>query len=235
MRTLWMTITVAALTACGEDKDSTNTGDAVFDQETDNTDNADGSGCPSVVPEQYWFLWDCENSEGCNGKLYRYGEGESFEDGSFEVTEQWFVFNGPGDYCVDTFSITGQWDDREPSTYGCASCEGMYEVYWEIQESQCGVLWSPFFADQAAETPDGQEYYGYILLDTHGGWDIRNEEMLVTASPVNGNQYAPNFNYARGTATPTYEGATPVGEADPMKEEQQPAEYKWANTGDCLQ
>ena len=229
----WMLGTVG-LFACGEEK-TTEEGNSVFDQETDNTDNVDGSGCPSVVPEEYRFLWDCENSEGCNGKLYRRAVGESFEDGSFELTEQWFLFNGPGDYCVDTFEISGEYDDRNPDTFGCISCEAMYEVHWTMQESQCEVIWSPFFADQEADDPTTQSYYGFILLDTHGGWDIRYENMLVIASPVNGNQYAPNNNYAQGTATPTYEGATPAGEADPMIDEHQPANYEWSNAGDCLQ
>lgn len=228
-------ILVLGLIACG-DKETTEEGTSVFDASNNDTDNVDGSGCPSVVPEEYRFLWDCENtSEDCSAKLYRYGVGESFEDGSFEVTEQWFLFNGPSDYCVDTFTITGQWDDRTPNTFGCADCEKMYEVYWDMQDSQCEVIWSSFFADQEASDPTAQSYYGFILLNTHGGWDIRSENMLVMASPVNGNQYAPNGNYGRGVATPTYEGAVPVGEADPMIDDIQPSTYVWTNTGDCLQ
>ena len=59
--------------------------------------------------------------------------------------------------------------------------------------------------------------------------------MLVIAAPVNGSQYAPNNNYARGTATPTAADATPPGEADPLIDEHQPALYEWSNAGDCLQ
>ena len=212
MKTVWVAL-LAGLVACGEEKESETT-NTVFDQEGENEDNVDGSGCPSVVPEEYVYLWDCENAEGCNGKLYRQAEGESFDDGSFELTERWFLFNGPGDYCVDTFQIRGQYDSREPSTFGCQSCEVMYEVYWTMTDFQCEVLWSPFFAEQEPADPERQEYYGYISLDTHGGWDIRSPEMLVVASPVNGNQYAPNTNYARGTADPTDPNATPFEEAD---------------------
>lgn len=233
MKAVWMAL-FTGLVACGDEKESETT-NTVFDQEGENEDNVDGSGCPSVVPEEYRFLWDCENSEGCNGKLYRQAEGESFEDGSFELTERWFLFNGPSDYCVDTFNIVGQYDSREPSTFGCQSCEVMYEVYWMMTDFQCEVLWSPFFAEQEPSDPERQEYYGFISLDTHGGWDIRSPEMLVVASPVNGNQYAPNTNYARGTADPTDPNATPFEEADPMIGEHQPSVLEWSNSGDCLQ
>ena len=238
MNTTWMTLSLLAfgLVACGEEKETSESSNSVFDQEG-NEDNVDGSGCPSVVPEEYQFLWDCENAQGddCSAKLYRHAEGESFEDGTFELTERWYLFNGPGDYCVDTFSIVGQYDSREPSTFGCISCESMYEIYWTMTDSQCEVIWSPLFAEQEANDPASQEYYGFVMLDTHGGWDLRYEEMLVVAAPVNGNQYAPNNNYARGVATPTYEGATPAGEADPMIDEHQPATYEWTNAGDCMQ
>ena len=80
---------------------------------------------------------------------------------------------------MDTFNIVGQYDSREPSTFGCQSCEVMYEVYWMMTDFQCEVLWSPFFADQEPSDPERQEYYGFISLDTHGGWDIRSPEMLV--------------------------------------------------------
>ena len=58
MKTVWMAL-FTGLIACGEDKDSETT-NTVFDQEGENEDNVDGSGCPSVVPEEYRFLWDCE-------------------------------------------------------------------------------------------------------------------------------------------------------------------------------
>ena len=234
-RMVWIGLLTTGMLACGEDKDSETT-NTVFDQEGENEDNVDGSGCPSIVPEEFQFLWDCENTQDdCSGKLYRHAVGESFEDGSFELTEQWYLFNGPGEYCVDTFNIVGQYDSREPSTFGCISCESMYEIYWMMTDSQCEVIWSPLFADQEASNPANQEYYGFVMLDTHGGWDLRYEEMLVIAAPVNGSQYAPNNNYARGTATPTAADATPAGEADPLIDEHQPALYEWSNAGDCLQ
>ena len=57
MKTVWMTL-FAGLVACGDEKESETT-NTVFDQEGENEDNVDGSGCPSVVPEEYRFLWDC--------------------------------------------------------------------------------------------------------------------------------------------------------------------------------
>jgi len=210
-------------------------GNSVFDN--NDTDGNPSSGCPSDVPEEYKYLWDCENAEGCSGKLYRYGVGSSDEDGNITVTEKWFMFEGPDTYCVDTFEITGSWSPLEPEARGCATCESIYEIDWVMQDAQCGVLWSPMFADQEASAPESQNYGGFLLFDTHGGWDIRNEDygMLVTGTPVNGSSYAPNANYARGTAIPTYEGATPPEEPDPLIDEQQAADYVWANSGDCLQ
>lgn len=221
-----------SLVACG-DKESDTTTETTDTAE--NVDNVDGSGCPSVVPEQYRYLWDCENAEGCSAKLYRHGYGESFEDGSFVVTEQWFSFAGPGDYCVDTFELTGSWDNREPGTFGCSQCEALYEIDWVMQDSQCEVIWSPLFADQDADDPATQSYYGFIMFDTHSAFKVRTEEMLVMSAPVNGNQYAPNTNYARGVATPTDPNASPFGEQDPDFDQMQPAEYVWSSAGDCLQ
>ena len=104
-----------------------------------------------------------------------------------------------------------------------------------MTDLQCEVVWSPFFADQESSDSQYQEYYGFISLNTHDGWDIREPEMFVAAAPVNGNQYAPNPNYARGTADPTDPNATPFEESDPMIGEHQPAIYEWSNSGDCLQ
>ena len=218
---------------------------SLYDQESNDTDNVDGSGCPADVPEEYRYLWDCENEEGCAAKLYRYGVGASFDDGSFQVTEQWFSFEGPGAYCVDTFQIMGEWDSREPATFGGSSSEELFEITWEMVESQCQVLWSPLFADQEADNPDTQTYGGFMMFDTHTAWALRNEDYgaLLIAAPVNGNQYAPNHNYAEGTVTPTGEHEAPGGQddagqwccEDTLAGEFQPAEYVWANGGDCLQ
>ena len=225
------------LIACGTDKETEEEDDtnALFDNS--DSDGNPESGCPSDVPEDYQYLWDCENAEGCAGKLYRYGVGSSDENGDIQVTEKWFMFEGPGAYCVDTFEITGSWSSLEPEARGCATCESIYEIEWVMQDSQCGVLWSPLFADQEASAAETQAYDGFILFDTHGGWDIRNEDygMLVTGTAINGNSYSPNGNYARGSAVPTYEGATLPEEVDPLIEEQQAADYIWANSGDCLQ
>jgi hypothetical protein len=234
-----------SLIACGEEKESNTTeNNNVFDN--NDTDNVDGSGCPADVPEEYRFLWDCENAEGCSAKLYRYGVGESMDDGSFQVTEQWFSFSAPGEYCIDTFEVTGIWDSREPSTFGGGTSEELFQIQWQMVDSQCEVIWSPLFADQEASDPATQTYQGFIMFDTHNSWDYRNEdyEALVVAAPVNGNQYAPNSNYARGTVIPKDPDHEPPGGeqengewccADSLIDQIQPSNYVWANSGDCLQ
>lgn len=228
------------------DKESDSDENSVFGQNEDDTDNVDGSGCPDIVPEEYRFNWDCENAEECSAKLYRYGVGESFADGSFQVTEQWFKFEGPGAYCVDTFYITGEWDSREPATFGGGTAEELFEITWEMADSQCEVIWSPMFADQEADDPVTQTYGGFMMFDTHNPWNLRNEEyrMLLIAAPVNGSQYTPNSNYAQGTVTPTDpDHALAMSEdaagdwccEDPLAGTFQPSEYVWTNSGDCLQ
>jgi len=246
MDKILLAFSVLSLMACGSEKETEeDTENSVFDAD-DNPDNVENSNCPSVVPEEYIYLWDCENTEGCAAKLYRYGVGESFDDGSFEVTEQWFSFSGPGDYCVDTFEITGSWDSREPSTYGGAAAEELFDISWKMVESQCGVIWSPLFADQEASDPNTQTYGGFMMFDTHGFGDMRNEDYnaLVLGAPVNGNSYAPNSNYARGSVTP--KAADHVGPgaqdengdwccSDELAGTFQAANYLWASAGDCLQ
>lgn len=241
-------LSLCSLVACGGEKESSDeAGNSVFDDNAGDTDNVDGSGCPADVPEEYRYLWDCENEEGCAAKLYRYGVGESFSDESFVITEQWFSFEGPGSYCIDTFEITGEWDSREPGTFGGAGSEELFGITWTMVDSQCQVIWSPLFADQEADDPATQEYGGFMMFDTHTAFGMRNPDppykALVIAAPVNGNQYAPNQNYAEGTVIPTGEHEAPGAQdengdwccVDELAGTFQPAEYIWTNSGDCLQ
>ena len=217
-----------SLVACTGEKAAESTGESVFDQ---GDDPVSESGCPADVPEDYLFLWDCENAEGCSSKLYRYAIGESDASGNISLTEQWFLFNGPDDYCIDTFQIEGEWLDVTPETFDCSSCEGVYEVQWELTESQCGIMWSSLFGDQEPNPEDPQTYSGYLLLDTHTAFRMRNEDygVLVKAAP-GGN------DYGRGTAIPTDPNAVGPDETDPNAGEQQAEEYEWTTQpGICLQ
>ena len=194
------------------------------DDDTNVDDTADDSaaGCPSEVPEDYQFLWDCDNAEGCSGKVYRYATGVSTSNGSLTAEEQWFVFEGPGAYCVDRFEISGQASTYDPTTFNCSQCEEIYEVTWRLVDSQCGWNWSSTFADQES---DEQVYRGYLMFDTHDAFGNRNPDnaMLVIGAPTNGGSYAPMPDYGRGTATPT------------GSEDGPPEDYEWASGGDCYQ
>lgn len=246
MGKLLIGLSLCSLIACGSEKETDDDENAVFDENSDDTDNVDGSGCPEIVPEEYRYLWNCENEGDCSATLYRYGVGESFDDGSFQVTEKWFSFDGPGSYCVDTFQIMGEWDSREPATFGGSTAEELFDITWEMTDSQCQVIWSPLFADQEADDPNTQTYGGFMMFDTHTSWELRNPDYgaLLIAAPVNGNQYATNFNYAENaTVTPTGDHEAPGAQdendqwccEDTLAGEFQPAEYVWTNGGDCLQ
>lgn len=247
MEKLLIGLSLCTLVACGSEKE--NNGDdenSVFDNNSQDTDNVDGSGCPADVPEEFRYLWDCENEEGCATKLYRYGVGESFEDGTIQITEQWFAFDGPGAYCIDTFEITGNWDSREPGTFQSPTSEELFEITWTMVDNGCSeIIWSPLFADQPADDPATQTYGGFMIFDTHNSWGVRNEDYaaLVISAPINAGQYVKDSNYASGTVTPTgeHEPAMEQDEngdwccEDPLAGEFQPSEYVWANSGACLQ
>ena len=195
--------------------------DVSTDTSTGNSDAE--SSCPDFVPEKYKFLWDCTGGVCDTGTvLYRHGVGQSFADGTFEVEENWYLF-GPGTECKDTFIVSGTSQSINPDTFGCGFCEQIFRVNWVYQEtSNCNINWTSFFADQESEE---QNYFGYIMFDTHTtltGERNPDNAMSVVAAPVNGNNYAPNNDYAKGTAFPT-------SDVDGI-----PEEYEWVNTGDCL-
>lgn len=187
------------------------------------TGDDDLGGCPSEVPAAYEFLWDCENSEGCSGKVYRYGVGESTAEGEFIAQEQWFVFEGPGLYCIDTFDIRGTASSYDPTTFNCSQCEEIYEVTWRLVDAQCNWNWSSTFADQESSE---QIYQGYFMFDTHDAFGNRNPDnaMLVIGAPTNGNGYAPMPDYGRGIASPQDSSI-----------DGPPEDYEWASSGDCYQ
>jgi hypothetical protein len=182
----------------------------------------DEAGCPPEVPTDYQYLWDCENSEGCSAKVYRYATGLSTSDGTLTASEQWFVFEGPGLYCIDKFEINGTASDYDPTTFNCSQCEEIYQVTWRLVDGQCGWNWSSTFADQESAE---QVYQGYIMFDTHDAFGNRNPDnaMLVIGAPTNGNGYAPMPDYGRGTAIPSGSDDGP------------PEDYEWASNGDCYQ
>ena len=207
---------------CGADKDAETSSEN--EEQTETESDVTESGCPPEVPEEYQYLWDCEQTSCDPGayKVYHYAEGSSTADGSFSATEKWFVFDGSS-YCIDTFEIDGQAVETNPSTFDCSFCEEIFEINWRLTDSQCGWIWSKTFADQESED---QNYYGFLMFDTHASLTgERNEDnkILVVAAPVNRveNTYSPNNDYGRGTATPT-------SEVDGM-----PEDYVWASSGDC--
>ena len=215
-------VAIFALSACSAEKSSDDTS-ADSESSTD-TDEVNASGCPDDVPEQYQYLWDCEAKNCDPGKsmVYHYAEASSKANGDFSAIEKWFVFDGSS-YCIDTFEITGQSVETNPSTFDCSFCEEIFEVHWQLTDSQCGWIWSNTFAEQEN---DDQRYYGFLMFDTHTSLtDERNpdNEILVVAAPVNMAEgvYDPINDYGRGTAIPT-------SDVDGM-----PEDYIWANSGAC--
>ena len=189
------------------------------------------SDCPDVVPEQYRYVWDCQNAN-CNGSMvYRYGVGSTSSDQSISIEEKWFIFEGGGNYVIDTFQLEGELSEINESTFGLANLEENYEIWWEMSEQQSNWNWSKTFAEQENEE---QRYYGYILIDTHTTLtQERNPEnaVMVSAAPVNqtpdGAFYDLINDYARGTATPLEEEG----------EEYQwvPSDFVWASSGSCYE
>jgi len=193
------------------------TGGSIFPDDSGSSDD----GCPDEVPEEYQYLWDCENNS-CDGYLvYHHAVGESTES-DITAVEEWFVFSGGGEWCKDTFEITGDVSQINPETYSCSQCEEIFEVNWTLTESNCGWSWGTTFND---EDNDNQKYYGFLMFDTHNAFGDRNPDdaMLVIGAPVNLSKstYSLLSDYARGTATPTGSNDGP------------PEDYVWANTGTC--
>jgi hypothetical protein len=202
---------------------------SLFEDDTAEPTESD-SACPPEVPEEYQYLWDCE-ANSCDGSLvYHRGVGSSTADGGFSVTEQWFVFDGNSS-CIDTFEIVGSASDYNPSNFNCSNCEEIFEIHWNLVESQCNWNWSSTFADQESEE---QSYYGFLMFDTHNAFGDRNPDdaVLVLGAPVNGGSYAPFGDYGRGTAVPVGDGVDINGDGGT---DFYPADLEWANSGSCYQ
>ena len=217
----------------GGDKDEDDDGDEDEDDtgsssDTDGDDGGDDggsttTGCPDEVPDAYQYIWDCQ-AETCDGPmLYRYGVGSSDADGDIEVVEQWFLFSGGGEYCIDTFEIDGESSVIDPTTFNCSQCEETYEVSWDHTGMDCGVIWGGIFFGQDGQSEEAP-YDGFLMFDTHTAFGDRNEDngALVVGAPVLGNSYFPKPDWARGTATPS--GA----------EDGPPEDYVYVNAGSCL-
>ena len=206
--------------ACGDKQNEDTAGGS--EVETNNSD------CPNEVPEEFRYTWDCLN-EDCNGvTLHRVGSGASIVDGTISLSEQWMVFDGVQP-CFDTFEITGVESDTNPDLFGCTGCERIFEVTWTLTDMQCNLNWGPIFADQESED---QIYVGYLLLDTHRRVNFTDPEeryednfFVLSAAPVNGNQYVYVADYGAGTALP--EGGDPEIGA--------PEEYSYTSGGSCLE
>lgn len=198
----------------------------------ENEEASNGSNCPNAVPEEYRFTWDCLSTD-CDGSMvYRYAQGSSNDSGTLNMQEQWFVFDGV-EPCIDTFQIEGVASDINPENFGCTTCERIFEVYWNLIDSQCNLNWSKTFAEQES---DDQSYYGFIMMDTHhrvsfdeGAPLERYEDNVINivAAPVNQAQgvYEPIPTYATGTANPN----TSVDEIGA------PEDYTWVSQGNCYQ
>jgi len=173
---------------------------------SDGTDGGTAGGCPDEVPEQFRNTWDC-SAEACGAPvLYRYATGSSNADDEIVVSESYFVFSGPGEWCVDTFEVSGEISPVDPATFNCSECEELWESTWEMTTGNaCGLAWGGLF-EQGSSEAEGP-FYGYLMFDTHSPLAGRNPDnaMLVFSatsdSASGGLQF--NNNWADGTATPT--------------------------------
>ena len=211
--------------ACGDKQSDTAAGDTAGA-------SVNNSNCPDEVPEDYRYTWDCLSTD-CDGSMvYRSATGASISDGSISLTENWFVFDGASP-CIDTFQIEGNAVDMNPDIFGCPSCERVFEVYWTLTESQCGLNWTNTFAEQESED---QIYFGYLLLDTHQRVSFdedvpleryEDNSIIISGAPVNQavGTYNPIPDYALGTAVPNT-ADDGIGA---------PEDYVWASRGDCYQ
>lgn len=222
-----------SLAACG-DKDDSEDDDGGGDDSGDDgggegggegsgDDGGTTTGCPDEVPEAYRYIWDCQ-AETCDGPmLYRYGVGSSDASGEIAVVEQWFLFSGGGESCIDTFEVEGDVSPIDPTTFNCSQCEETYEVSWDHSGQDCGVIWGGIFFGQDGQSEEAP-YDGFLMFDTHTAFGDRNEGdgALVVGAPVLGGSYYPKPDWARGTATPT-------GSADGP-----PEDYTYVSVGSCL-
>lgn len=233
-------LSMLTLLACGNEKgagagDSGSAGTGGDGTGTGDGTAADGP-CPSEVPDEYQYLWDCDTSSCDKSISYHIGEAESFEDGSFSATETYFRFEDEDTYCVDIFQTTGTWLDVNPEAYGGGTTDEVYEVNWELIQDQCGAYWSSAFGgfewgggggSDWGSGDFGPDYAGYLFFQTHTAFGEVNPDgnILVFSarcdSGESGEDCSLNDDYARGNAT---EDATWVGP---------PRQYHWASSAIC--
>jgi hypothetical protein len=224
-------VAIPLLAACGGEKGEEGGAAGGSDTAADGaSDGGDGggdgssSGCPDEVPEQYRNVWDCDVNT-CDGTLfYHIGSGTSTADGQITLTEQWFMFTGPGEWCTDTFEMTGTLSDYDPATFNCSECEEVWQIRYELTTgNSCSLIWgSLFYGDDGKELEEGPER-GFMLFETHNAFGSRNEDngMLVISAPILGDYYYPDINYGRGTATPSTDTDGP------------PQDYEWVSGAVC--
>jgi hypothetical protein len=221
---MWMAFVLALGCAAGDKDGGDGPGD---DTGGGGDDGGMSSTCPDEVPDAYIYTWNCA-ATGCEGgrQVYHHGLGASEPDGSFSVTEDWFMFWDGGDsHCIETFEITGTLSGLDGEQLNCSGCEVLYEAEWTmLTNNECGLNWGSVFQDLDDESNLVGPFEGYVMLDTHNAFGGRNEDngMLVfSAINVSGNSYLLDSSYGRGTATPTSEEDGP------------PEDYAWASTGAC--
>ena len=173
----------------------------------DGADGGDGvTDCPDEVPEQFRNVWDCDASACGAPVFYRYATGASTAEDTVTINESYFLFMGPGEWCVDTFEVTGEISPIDPATFNCSECEELWESEWEMSTgNSCGLVWGPLFEQDSSETEG--PFYGYLMFDTHSPLAGRNPDnaMLVFSATSDSRSGSVQFNnnWAQGTAVPT--------------------------------
>ena len=189
------------------------------------------SECPDEVPEEYQFVWDC-TKENCEGSaiVYRHTTGQSADDGTLALTQQWFVFDGVAS-CVDTFTINGILTDLNPDVFDCSTCELVYEVQWTMTESNCQINWGP---NTFKQENDAMVYDGFIVMDTHSRtFDSSDEDGLIRNPDGNMNVFEWPVNSDTGEANKMVGTGTALSITE---ESDFPETYLWTNgSGDCYQ
>ncbi len=167
-----------------------------------------------TVPAEYANLWHtdgCTTSDGKSGNAaYAVFSGRTSADGTLTGTEQWYwFFAEPGCYhdCIDTIEVTGQWANLDPGLYTCSECEETWSVTRELNDSVCGVAYSPFLTAYT-ETRSPEAPQALVLLDTHTPSGPRYEEnkmLVVSVYEDQFQQFNPgnvNVDWALGHAFP---------------------------------
>ncbi len=227
-------ILCALLAACSGGKSDDATGGSAGDTGggDDTASGGDGGAtsgdCPDAVPEEYRNIWDCDASACDDGVvLYHVAAASSTADDPplFSGEEQFFIFEDSGDWCVDTFSLEGEYSAYDPATFGCSECEEIYQVEMTLTSgNDCGLMWGSLIT---GDKDDDGPWTGFFMFETHNEInDERNEDnkMYVVATMYNASEdaWSIDANYGNGYALPTSEVDGP------------PQDYTWASNANCL-